>query len=145
MRWQQDMHRHRSGGGGKGDNTILEFFYISTACWNGNQPGFPECISKATRLALFPAGCPVSARSHAHVLLLQYEQHTTYQYRTYCPIVRAVMGSQDGSGGEDCPFCQIANNQTDTAILLSVSSVQPPFHSLTELPRQEFPDLSLCV
>ncbi|XP_040920362.1 histidine triad nucleotide-binding protein 3-like isoform X2 [Toxotes jaculatrix] len=29
------------------------------------------------------------------------------------------MGSQDVSGSEDCPFCQIANNQIDTEILLS--------------------------
>ncbi|XP_023259262.1 histidine triad nucleotide-binding protein 3-like isoform X2 [Seriola lalandi dorsalis] len=29
------------------------------------------------------------------------------------------MGSQDVSGSEGCPFCQIANNQTDTEILLS--------------------------
>ncbi|XP_018550086.1 adenosine 5'-monophosphoramidase HINT3 [Lates calcarifer] len=29
------------------------------------------------------------------------------------------MGSQDASGGEDCPFCQIVNKQTDTEILLS--------------------------
>ncbi|XP_071335305.1 adenosine 5'-monophosphoramidase HINT3-like isoform X1 [Trachinotus anak] len=31
----------------------------------------------------------------------------------------SMMGSQDASGSEDCPFCQIANNQTDTEILLS--------------------------
>ncbi|XP_070843429.1 adenosine 5'-monophosphoramidase HINT3-like isoform X1 [Chaetodon trifascialis] len=29
------------------------------------------------------------------------------------------MGTQDASGSEDCPFCQIANNQTDTEVLLS--------------------------
>ncbi|XP_039980570.1 histidine triad nucleotide-binding protein 3-like isoform X2 [Xiphias gladius] len=29
------------------------------------------------------------------------------------------MGSQDASGSEDCHFCQIANNRTDTEILLS--------------------------
>ncbi|TDH00407.1 hypothetical protein EPR50_G00188000 [Perca flavescens] len=29
------------------------------------------------------------------------------------------MGSQGASGSEDCPFCQIANNQTDAEILLS--------------------------
>uniref|UniRef100_A0A3B4WIP2 Histidine triad nucleotide-binding protein 3-like n=3 Tax=Seriola TaxID=8160 RepID=A0A3B4WIP2_SERLL len=32
---------------------------------------------------------------------------------------RLGMGSQDVSGSEGCPFCQIANNQTDTEILLS--------------------------
>ncbi|XP_031177592.1 histidine triad nucleotide-binding protein 3-like isoform X2 [Sander lucioperca] len=29
------------------------------------------------------------------------------------------MGTQGASGSEDCPFCQIANNQTDAEILLS--------------------------
>ncbi|XP_070704915.1 adenosine 5'-monophosphoramidase HINT3-like [Pempheris klunzingeri] len=29
------------------------------------------------------------------------------------------MGTQGASGGDDCPFCQIANNQMDTEILLS--------------------------
>ncbi|XP_029281208.1 histidine triad nucleotide-binding protein 3-like [Cottoperca gobio] len=29
------------------------------------------------------------------------------------------METQDASEGEDCPFCAIANNQTDTEILLS--------------------------
>ncbi|KAM9840706.1 adenosine 5'-monophosphoramidase HINT3-like [Aulostomus maculatus] len=29
------------------------------------------------------------------------------------------MGSQDVSGDEDCPFCLIANSQTDTEILMS--------------------------
>ncbi|KAI3364316.1 hypothetical protein L3Q82_011114, partial [Scortum barcoo] len=30
-----------------------------------------------------------------------------------------LMGTQDASETEDCPFCQIANNQTDTEVLLS--------------------------
>ncbi|XP_054474849.1 adenosine 5'-monophosphoramidase HINT3-like [Anoplopoma fimbria] len=29
------------------------------------------------------------------------------------------MGTQDASGREDCPFCQIADNQTDTDVQLS--------------------------
>uniref|UniRef100_UPI0037E7804D adenosine 5'-monophosphoramidase HINT3-like n=1 Tax=Semicossyphus pulcher TaxID=241346 RepID=UPI0037E7804D len=29
------------------------------------------------------------------------------------------MGSRDASGSEDCPFCEIVNNQADTEILLS--------------------------
>ncbi|XP_073348455.1 adenosine 5'-monophosphoramidase HINT3-like [Pagrus major] len=29
------------------------------------------------------------------------------------------MGNRDASGSEDCPFCQIAQSQTDTEILLS--------------------------
>lgn len=29
------------------------------------------------------------------------------------------MGTEDASGGEDCPFCLILNNQTDTDVLLS--------------------------
>ncbi|XP_068433860.1 adenosine 5'-monophosphoramidase HINT3-like isoform X2 [Clinocottus analis] len=29
------------------------------------------------------------------------------------------MATRDSSGSEDCPFCQIANTQTDTEILLS--------------------------
>ncbi|KAG7242940.1 hypothetical protein INR49_017631 [Caranx melampygus] len=46
-------------------------------------------------------------------------EHTNSRYRDYNPILRGVMGSQDASGSKDCPFCQIANNQTDTEILLS--------------------------
>lgn len=32
------------------------------------------------------------------------------------------MATRDASGAEECPFCQIADNQTDTEILLSVST-----------------------
>ncbi|XP_029983947.1 histidine triad nucleotide-binding protein 3-like [Sphaeramia orbicularis] len=33
--------------------------------------------------------------------------------------METAVGSQDTSVGEECPFCQIVNNQSDTEILLS--------------------------
>lgn len=59
------------------------------------------------------AGCPDSWR--------QIERHTqVLLFYTAPPSRKSVMGTQDVF--EDCLFCQIVNNQTDTEILLSVST-----------------------
>lgn len=52
------------------------------------------------------------------------------------------MGSRDASGSEDCPFCQIAKDQTDTEILLSVS---PDSSSMFQNFNNSTSWLFLCV
>lgn len=92
--------------------------------WWGIYVNFP---SREFNVAIIPTWLSVSAWLSRLVMCTDTPWHDSRSswparsFRRY-QLSQRKMGTQDASLSDQCPFCQIANNQTDTEILLGVST-----------------------